>query len=214
MTDYDYIEITSGPRYVRSHRYHHGQRQYRARHPENCARVTVDEWNDVVDRERTARSTHDTLKRHNHSLKADLTAIFDENQRLRSSRRDLQSEVEKLRVSYTSRVDDDTNLSARLRRRMTDLRAEVDTRDLALRDLRREKDFADRRVRIMSRTITDQGAELTHLEDELARMKRIHKRDRRDLGVQTEAARDAWGFAGGLQRRLSDYRSFPFRSWY
>ncbi|KAI3340518.1 hypothetical protein F4824DRAFT_497477 [Ustulina deusta] len=202
MPEYDYVKITSPPRFQRSqsfshhHHHHHRPRHARARCPENCACVSVDHWNDAVERER--------------SLKDELRIVCQENQRLQSSKRGLQAEVDQLR----GHLSHDGDAAAKLRRRVAALKAEVEAKDAALRELQKEKEVADIRVRELSVTVSNQGAELTQLEDDAVRMRRAHQKDQYDLGVRIDEARRAWGMVSDLQRRLRDCRLFPWRPGY
>ncbi|KAI1352866.1 hypothetical protein F5Y01DRAFT_278870 [Xylaria sp. FL0043] len=212
MPEYDYIKFTStSPRFVRSQSFHHHHRPRQhartgTRCREDCACVSVEDWNDMVERERSARSTNESLARDNRTLKADLRAVYADNQRLQSAKRELQDEVDALRR------DDD--VVSKFRRRMAALKAELDGKDLALQQLSKDKELADIRVRELSQTVSDQGAEIAKLEDDNALLKKIHKRDQHNLGVQTEKTNEAWSMVSELQRRLSDCRPFRFRPRY
>ncbi|KAI0465633.1 hypothetical protein F4859DRAFT_375367 [Xylaria cf. heliscus] len=202
MPEYDYIKIsTSGePRFVRSHSFshHHRPRHIRSRCPDNCACVSLDEWNSLIERERSARSANDSLLRENRSLKSELHTTYKENRRLQGNNRGLQGEAEELK----GHISRDENNAAKLHRKIAALKAEVDSKDLALHDLKKDKDIADIRVRELSQTVTDQSTETARLEDEVALLNRMRKKDQYDLGVRTEEVREAWSLVRDLQRQL------------
>ncbi|RYC56697.1 hypothetical protein CHU98_g9508 [Xylaria longipes] len=215
MPDYEHIKIsTSGePRFVRSHSFSHHHRPHyiRPRCPENCACVTLEEWNNLVERERSTRAANESLTRENRTLKSDTHAVHKDNRRLQASNRELQDEIDQLKAHH-SRDEDNT---AKFRRRMAAMKAEVENKDLALLDLKKDKDLADIRVRELSQTVTDQSMEITQLKDDVVLYRRIHKKDQYDLGVRTEEVSEAWSLVRDLQRRLRKCRDpFPFRRRY
>ncbi|KAI1165924.1 hypothetical protein F5B18DRAFT_135439 [Nemania serpens] len=202
MPEYDYIKIsTSGlPRFVRSQSFshHHRPRHFRAtRCPDNCACVTLDDWTALVERERTTHAANRTLKN-------DLRAAYDETRRL-------QDEVAQLK-GRSSREED---VAAKFRRRLAELKAEVDDKEHALHDLRKAKDLADIRVRELTQTVTNQGVEVSQLADDVERLGRALKKDQHDLGVRTEEAREAWSLVSELRRQLRRCRDpLAFRRRY
>ncbi|KAI8955139.1 hypothetical protein F4801DRAFT_376505 [Xylaria longipes] len=215
MPDYERIKIsTSGePRFVRSHSFSHHHRPHyiRPRCPENCACVTLEEWNNLVERERSTRAANESLTRENRTFKSDTHAVHKDNRRLQASNRELQDEIDQLKAHH-SRDEDNT---AKFRRRMAAMKAEVENKDLALLDLKKDKDLADIRVRELSQTVTDQSMEITQLKDDVVLYRRIHKKDQYDLGVRTEEVSEAWSLVRDLQRRLRKCRDpFPFRRRY
>ncbi|KAI0534777.1 hypothetical protein GGR58DRAFT_504953 [Xylaria digitata] len=189
MHEYDYYEFSlsgSPRRYTRSQSFsHHNQpRRTRIRCPEACAGISVDTYNDLYSRERKAVSHNESLMRENKSLKNDYRVVYQQN-------RDLRVELNQLKGRYS--LDEDT--LPKLRRRITGLKADLDSRELTLRDLREQKDLADTRIRTLSETVSRQGAEITGLGDDVARLRRIHKRDQRDLG-------EAWNLVHDLKRQV------------
>ncbi|KAI1197069.1 hypothetical protein F5X97DRAFT_194518 [Nemania serpens] len=215
MPEYDYFKFsTSGlPRFVRSqsfshnHNHHHRPRHSRAaaRCPDNCACVTLDDWTALSERERLAHAASEKLARDNRSLKSDLRAAYDETRRL-------QDEVAQLR-GRASRDEDVA--AAKFRRRLAELKAEVDDKERALRDLGRAKDLADVRVRELTQTVTDQGVEVSQLADDVERLGRALKKDQLELGVRKEEAREAWSLVNELRRQLRRCRDpLAFRRRY
>ncbi|KAI1170314.1 hypothetical protein F4777DRAFT_569622 [Nemania sp. FL0916] len=201
MPEYDYFKIsTSGrPHFARSRSFSHHHRprhshthtHARTQCPENCACVTLEDWNALLEDNRT--------------LKADLRGVSVELQRARE-------EGERLRKTHGLH---DEEFAARFRRRIAGLKAEVDNKELELRDLGKAKDHADVRVRELSQTVSDQAGEIATLEDSLARLGRAHQKDQHALGVRTEEAREAWSLVGELRRQLRKCRDpLPFRRRY
>ncbi|KAI0113668.1 hypothetical protein GGR51DRAFT_20311 [Nemania sp. FL0031] len=190
MPLYDYVEISTERPRRSSFSHYHRPRHVRPRCPDNCARVSLDEYNSSVENERTLRALNQKLT--------------DENNYLRTGNQELQDKVNHLRV-YHSRDE-------KHRRRIESLRAEVENKERALRSLEREKELADIRVRELSQTVTDQGLEINALEDKLERSKRIHKQDQNELGVRNEELREAWSLVKDLRRQLHRCRE-PFSSF-
>ncbi|KAI1305432.1 hypothetical protein F5Y03DRAFT_151875 [Xylaria venustula] len=179
MPEYDYVRYTtSRPMRSQSFSQHHNARHTRPRCRENCACVSIDDWNDMVERERTARQTIEALTRDKRKKQL------------------LQAEVDELR-----------GIDKLQRRTIADLETE-------LRKETKEKDHLDKRVREMSQTVSDQGDEIAQLEDEVERLRRAHKKDKRELGEQTERAREAWSVVSDLRRQLRDFHPFSFRPRY
>lgn len=146
--------------------------------------------------------------RENRTLKSDTHSTYKDNRRLLSSNRELQDEVDQLKGQHS-------DTTAKLRRRIAALKAEVDSKDLALHDMKKGKDLADIRVRELSQTVTDQATELEQVKDDYTLLSRMHKKDHHDLGVRTEEAREAWSLVRDLQRQLRKSRdAFPFRRRY
>ncbi|KAI1184946.1 hypothetical protein F5B17DRAFT_58028 [Nemania serpens] len=215
MPEYDYIKIsTSGlPRFVRSQSFshHHHHHNHHPRHharatrcPDDCACVTLDDWTALVERERTAHAANEKLARENRSLKSDLRAAYDETRRL-------QDEVAQLK-GRSSREED---IAAKFRRRLAELKAELDDKEHALHDIRKAKDLADIRVRELTQTVTNQGVEVSQLADDVERLGRALKKDQHDLGVRTEEAREAWSLVSELRRQLRRCRDpLAFRRRY
>ncbi|KAI0403423.1 hypothetical protein F4802DRAFT_571325 [Xylaria palmicola] len=223
LPEYDHVKITAPGRshFVRSHSFshHHRPRFGWTRCPEDCARVSLGEWNDLIERERGARSADESLARENRTLKSDLRTMYQETRRLDGRNRELQAEVNELRAHYhhyphyhhpRDDGDDDDVAAARFRRRVAALRAEVDGKERALRDLRKEKELVDVRVRELTQTVTDQGAEISQLAEDVERLRRSRKKDRHELGVRAEAVREAWSLVDDLRRQLRRYRDSPF----
>jgi chromosome segregation ATPase len=204
MPGYDYIKIStsSHPHFVRSQSFshHHRPRQHiRVRCPDNCASVPAEDWSNLVERERNARSANDTLTRENRSLKSDLRAAVQENRRLQDRNQELQDTVEQL-TRHHSRDD---NITAKLRRRLADFKAEVNDKDHIIHELKKEKDLADIRVRELSHTVSCQATEITQLDDEVKALNHIHKKEQHELGVRTEKVKEAWSLIDDLRRQLS-----------
>ncbi|KAI1123500.1 hypothetical protein F5Y10DRAFT_51892 [Nemania abortiva] len=194
MPSYEYVEIpTAGHSRSRSFSYYRPLHHVRPRCPDNCARVSLDDYNILVESERNARVANDRLAR--------------ENRRLQVSNQDLQDRVDQSR-GHHSREE-------KMRRKIEVLRLELEAKDLELRDLKKEKDLADIRVRELSQTVTDQNLEIDRLEDEIRSLKHVHKKDKHALGERlgerTEQWRQARALVEDLQRQLQRYRE-PFFS--
>ncbi|KAI0503246.1 hypothetical protein F5B22DRAFT_558971 [Xylaria bambusicola] len=178
MPEYEYVRRSPSP-FIRSRSfsYQTRPRHCRLRCPENCACVSVEEWNELAINERTARESADNLR-------TELRATSRENNRLQATKRELQAELEQLR-GHGDAV-------AKFKRRMAKLAAEVE-------GLRKEKEVADIRIREISQTVTDKNLEIDQLQEENRQLARIHKRDKQET-------REAWKLVTDLQRRLHDCR--------
>ncbi|KAF2967362.1 hypothetical protein GQX73_g6194 [Xylaria multiplex] len=197
MPEYDYYEFSlsgSPRRYTRSQSfsYHNQPRSTRLRCPENCAAISVDTYNDLYGRERKAVSHNESLLRENRTLKNDYRVVYQQNQ-------DLRGELNDLKGRYSR----DDNILPKLRRRITSLKEDLDIKELTLRDLRLEKDRADIRIRTLTGTVRRQNDEISGLGDDLACLRRTHKKDQHDLGVRDEEVKR-------LRRRLGCREPFYF----
>ncbi|KAK6225871.1 hypothetical protein QIS74_01918 [Colletotrichum tabaci] len=117
-----YLETSPDGRYQfvslkRSRSHHHDRRHHHHHDPQppspspppphrccrdDCAHVTREEWNDLVERERKLREVNDGLARENYSLKCNLQASNNEGQRLSGLVTALQAENQLLREEIAS----------------------------------------------------------------------------------------------------------------
>ncbi|TKW53902.1 hypothetical protein CTA1_8162 [Colletotrichum tanaceti] len=96
--------------YDRRHHHHHHDPQPPSPPPppphrccrDDCAHITREEWNDLVERERKLREVNDCLARENYSLKCNLQASNNEGQRLSGLVTALQAENQLLREEIAS----------------------------------------------------------------------------------------------------------------
>ncbi|TQN73279.1 hypothetical protein CSHISOI_02203, partial [Colletotrichum shisoi] len=98
--------------YDRRHHHHHHHHDPQPPSPspppphrccrDDCAHVTREEWNDLVERERKLREVNDGLARENYSLKCNLQASNNEGQRLSGLVTALQAENQLLREEIAS----------------------------------------------------------------------------------------------------------------
>lgn len=73
---YDYVEITTSPRFGRSRTFthHHHPPSSRPRCPPTCASITLETWNTHLEHQRQTRSENRTLRTSSHRHQADLDA--------------------------------------------------------------------------------------------------------------------------------------------
>ncbi|KAI1337608.1 hypothetical protein F5Y15DRAFT_149053 [Xylariaceae sp. FL0016] len=164
------VDIGRG-RFVRSqsfshhHRHHH---HHRPRCPEDCARVTVEQWNGLCRKEGEFRAINKTLQAENQTLKAELEAALHDNRRLAEQDRLLRCENDDLRRALSA---DGDSVEA-FRRRITVLTAELQRRDDELRRSGRDKTYLETRVRTLSETLGLKHDENSKLRREIREGKR------------------------------------------
>ncbi|KAI1358138.1 hypothetical protein F5Y08DRAFT_126633 [Xylaria arbuscula] len=195
MPEYEYIRRTPSPRFIRSHSFSYQTRPRfcRLRCPENCACVSLDDWNELSQRERSAREKVEKLR-----------GAHAENRRLKQ-------QLEELSSSHRLR---DTEEGVKARRRMTALRADLENKNVELHDLRRDKEVADIRVREISQTLTDKNMEIDDLTEKNRQLARANRGYKHDLEARAKEARNAWDIVGELRRQLRGFQHpFSFRSY-
>ncbi|KAI0205557.1 hypothetical protein F4808DRAFT_237920 [Astrocystis sublimbata] len=160
MADYGRIKITTyEPQYMRSHSFSHRHRPHRTRLrcPENCACVGIEEWDDLVVREQSARAANDRLMRENRVLKR-------ENQRLLDQ--------------LPSREDE---IASKFRRKIIGLKTDLERKDSVLHGLEKDGDLANRRIRELTKTVKDQSDENTQLQDRIDALDSHRRKDQSAL---------------------------------
>ena len=91
---YEYVRRVPSPRFTRSRSFSYHTRprfsspsssssSCRLPCPDSCACVTIDDWNDLSQRERESRERADKLRHDNRRLKEDLAALRDDTHRRR-----------------------------------------------------------------------------------------------------------------------------------
>ncbi|KAI5925981.1 hypothetical protein F4810DRAFT_618246 [Camillea tinctor] len=166
----EYVRITSSgrPQFVRSHSFshhhHHHRTRYVPRCPENCAAVTVEQWDTVCAQNTALQDTNGVLTRDKESLKAELAGAAQELARLRDTNARLDSEL----------LD--------LRRRPAGERERLE----------REVGVLNVRVRELSRTVDVKDAEITNAVTALKGWRRrcedLERRYERELHHHHRAA--------------------------
>ncbi|KAI0602379.1 hypothetical protein F4775DRAFT_602341 [Biscogniauxia sp. FL1348] len=157
----EYVRITSSgrPQFVRSHSFshhhHHHRTRYVPRCPENCAAVTVEQWDGLVEQNKGLAESNAALAREKDSLKTELQASGQEASRLRDANAHLHREVHELRQRPNNSEEVE-----RFRRRVAALKHEVGERDAAVARLERDVGVLNVRVRELSRTVDDKDAEI------------------------------------------------------
>lgn len=86
----------------RSHHHHHDHHGHHGHHHRDCANVTVEEWENLVERERNLREVNDSLSRENSTLKTNLYNGDAELRRLQALVPHLQRENNALRSDNES----------------------------------------------------------------------------------------------------------------
>ncbi|KAI1146926.1 hypothetical protein F4825DRAFT_455975 [Nemania diffusa] len=162
---------------------------------DNCARVSPAEWNNLIAQERSARTANAKLAREN---------------------QDLQAKIDRLRSAPPPPPPQRDDKLLRRRAAAADaLRAELEGKELDLRALQKENDVLKIRVRELTETVRIQNDEATAWESQIRRSNRAHSKDRRELGVKAEEAREAWNLVDDLRRQLRRCRDpLSFRGRY
>ncbi|KAI5863567.1 hypothetical protein GGS23DRAFT_540082 [Durotheca rogersii] len=158
---------------------HHRHNHYQPRCFDNCAGVSVEEWNEVCQRNKTTSGSHEALTRENETLKYENETLRDnnralkednktlrddnlalkdaletsaeENKRLQAGAETLVSELEGLRLARSR----DSESSERYRRRVAALKADVEGQARELERRGRENGTLSARVRVLTETVSD-----------------------------------------------------------
>ncbi|KAI1471766.1 uncharacterized protein F4812DRAFT_191471 [Daldinia caldariorum] len=134
-----------------SHHHDHRTRyQYRSRCFDGCAEIPLEKWNSMREQKKDLMERNDVLTRENQALKNDLQASTQENSRLLSHNQQMIEEIEELRRTRNL----DAEATERFRRRVQALKLEVEQKDRDLLDLRRNNDTLNKRVGVMTETIS------------------------------------------------------------
>ncbi|KAI1076446.1 hypothetical protein F5B20DRAFT_325627 [Whalleya microplaca] len=160
-----YISTTTSdrPAFVRSrshsfshhHHGHHHWHHHRDRCFEDCAGVTIEQWNSLYNENKDYRTRNETLLRENQTLKADL----QDNHRLHVINQQLANEVEDLKRSLSN----DNSHTDKFRRRVADLKDEVDKKERHIHHLEKDNGILNARVREITRTMSDLQHEISEL---------------------------------------------------
>ncbi|KAI1506371.1 hypothetical protein F5X99DRAFT_422986 [Biscogniauxia marginata] len=215
----EYVRITPSGRqqFVRSHSFshhhhHHHRSRYLPRCPDNCASISVEQWEKLCDQNKDLFSLKEALTRENETLKNEVQAVNTENIRLRELNQQLDGEVHELRRAL-SRDGDNTD---RFRRRVAALKAELDQKEHALRHLEKENATLGVRVRELTRTVTDQGDEIAALLGWKRRcedFERRYEKARRSLADHAAELKE-YKIVIDEQRYVRRRDSVPRRHWY
>ncbi|KAI1403525.1 hypothetical protein F4819DRAFT_484600 [Hypoxylon fuscum] len=145
------------------HDHHHHRHHFRTRCFDNCAGISLEQWNSLCEQEKTLIASNDTLTRENQTLKGDLQASTQENTRLLAYNQQLADEVDGLRRSHSH----DGENTERFRRRVAALRTEVESKDREVHRLERDNDTLATRVRVLSQTVSDHARRIADMSAKL-----------------------------------------------
>ncbi|CAJ2511304.1 Uu.00g069290.m01.CDS01 [Anthostomella pinea] len=213
----EFVRVTpSGQRqFVRSqsfsHHQHHSRPHYRPRCPDNCACVTIEQWDNLCDQNRNFLSVNETLTRENRTLKSDLQALNQEVHRLRVFNQQIIDEVQELKRHPT----DEDNVG-RYRRRVAELKTEVSGKDHDIRRLEKENGNFKIRVRTLTETVTGKDREIekltslchdwkrdsNHWKERSAEFERRYVKSKRALFTCTTNLRDAMALVEELRHTI------------
>ncbi|KAL7624130.1 hypothetical protein AAE478_005687 [Parahypoxylon ruwenzoriense] len=145
------------------HRYH-----YRTRCFDSCAGISLEQWNILCEQNKNFVASNETLTRDNQTLKSDLEASNQENQRLHAFNQQMIDEVGELRRSRSR----DSENSERFRRRVAALKTEVDNKDKEIERLEKENTTLSARVRVLTQTVSDGAQRIVELTASLSRWRK------------------------------------------
>ncbi|KAI1439065.1 hypothetical protein GGR50DRAFT_221539 [Xylaria sp. CBS 124048] len=167
---------------------HHRPNPARPRHS-----GTVD-WSDLVESERNLRYVNGFLAHDNEMLKTDLYAIHEENRRLRREVKSLrQNPIDPAhwRPAGAGATPAAEVPTAQSHHRETALQAELDAKNLALRDQKKKRHLADIRVRELTQTVTLQNVEIDRLKYEKSQLLQSRRKNRDEIAILREQLREA-----------------------
>ncbi|KAI6085601.1 hypothetical protein F4821DRAFT_146031 [Hypoxylon rubiginosum] len=142
---------------------HHHRHHYRTRCFDNCAGISLDQWNTLCNQNTTLIKDNDALTRENETLKSDLQATTQENGRLLAYNQQMIDEIEGLRRSHSH----DGENSERFRRRVAALKTEVEKKDREIHRLEKENDTFAKRVRVLTQTVSDHARRIADMTTDL-----------------------------------------------
>ncbi|EFQ35196.1 hypothetical protein CGRA01v4_01282 [Colletotrichum graminicola] len=196
---YQFVSLKRSRSYHDRRHHHHRHRQEPQPQPQpqppthhccrdDCAHVSREDWNGLVERERKLREVNDVLTRENYSLKCDLQASNTEGQRLSGLATTLQAENQLLReenASLRCSIENSGGNAAKYLRDLERVRSK-------LAKVERERDGLVARVRELSRHahhgVSERIEELRRLvstwERKFDAVEDHNKRLRRDLDAQ------------------------------
>ncbi|KAK1965796.1 hypothetical protein LY78DRAFT_81282 [Colletotrichum sublineola] len=232
-----YLETSPDGRYQyvsfkRSRSYHHDRRHHHHHHDhqpqpqpqpqppphrccrDDCAHVSREDWDGLVERERKLREANDALTRENYSLKCDLQAANNEGQRLSGLATAMQAENQLLREENASLRSTIENSGGNIAKYLRDLER-VKSK---LAKVERERDGLLARVRELSRHahhgLSERIEELKRLvstwERKFDAVDDHNKRLRRDLEAQRSFIADQSAKIRVYERVLRKYGFVPF----
>ncbi|KAI0010500.1 hypothetical protein F4779DRAFT_616468 [Xylariaceae sp. FL0662B] len=206
--------------FVRAHSFshhhsHHHRHHHRERCFDDCAGVSVEQWNNLCDENKNFITRNEALSRDNQTLKTDLQATNQENHRLRVYNQQLASEVEDLRRSLSS----DGENADRFRRRLADLRAEADKKEKTIQHLEKDNGILNARVRELTRTVSDGAQRISDLAPWRKRcedlqavyedLKRRYEKARRLLAERTADLRESDAIVDEQRNIIRRHHSRP-----
>ncbi|KAI0181604.1 hypothetical protein GGR52DRAFT_45529 [Hypoxylon sp. FL1284] len=170
------------------HDYDHHRYHYRTRCFENCAGISLEQWNTLRGQNKSLMSDNETLTRENQALKTDLQTTSQENGRLVAYNQQMMEEIEGLRRSRSH----DSDNSERFRRRVAALKTEVESKNKSIHHLEKENNTLAKRVGVLTQTVSDHAkrisdatADLIKLEGWYDNLKSKYEKVRRVLASQT-----------------------------
>ncbi|KAK1999754.1 hypothetical protein LX36DRAFT_655175 [Colletotrichum falcatum] len=231
-----YLETSPDGRYQfvslkRSRSYHHDRRHHHHHYDprpqpqpapqphrccrDDCAHVSREDWNNLVERERKLREANDVLTRENYTLKCDLQASNNEGQRLSGLATTLQAENQLLReenASLRCSIENSGGNAAKYLRDLERARSK-------LAKVERERDGLVARVKELSRHahhgLSERIEELMRLvstwERKFDAVEDHNKRLRRDLEAQRSYIADQAAKVRAYERILRRHGFVTFQ---
>ncbi|KAI1389009.1 uncharacterized protein F4822DRAFT_429623 [Hypoxylon trugodes] len=208
-----YIRTSPTSRRTNSYHFHHDHRDhshshrhhYRTRCFDNCAGISLEQWNTLCDQNKSVLASNEALTCENQTLKNDLSTSNAENARLVACNQQLGDEIEGLRRS----LDRGEN-AERFRRRVAALRAEVGGKEKDVHRL--EKDNASlvkenatltTRVKVLTETVSGLFGFERLYED----FKERYEKARRLLAARTKELDESNALVDEQRRMLRRYET-------
>ncbi|KAI1372243.1 hypothetical protein F4677DRAFT_268700 [Hypoxylon crocopeplum] len=217
MFEYRVRTTASGrPQFLRSYSFshhdnHHHHRHHRTRCFDNCAGIALEDWNSLCEQNKDFIARNETLTRENQTLKGDLRTSNQERDRLFTYSQQLKDEIDGLRRSYSH----DGDRAARFSRRVADLSTEVEKKDRDIRRLEKNNTILDKRVHVLSDTVSEKNQEISDLASELLGWQRRYEKARRMLEIRTRELDERNLFVDEQHRMICHLKStLPSRPRY
>ncbi|KAI1136822.1 hypothetical protein F5Y05DRAFT_415073 [Hypoxylon sp. FL0543] len=197
MFEYRIKSFPSGrQQFVRSSSFHdhHHRHHYRTRCFDNCAGISLEQWNGLCEQNKAFIASNEALTRENQSLKSDLQAAALENASLATHNKELVEEVVSLRRSHSH----DGETAERFRRRIAALRTELDGKEREIHHLDRENKTLATRVRVLTETVSG----MYNWEREAERLRALLEKTRRLLSARNRELNESEAVVEEQRRRL------------
>ncbi|KAI1411245.1 hypothetical protein F5Y13DRAFT_64541 [Hypoxylon sp. FL1857] len=192
-----YVRSTSFHDHHDPNHHHHHRHHYRTRCFDNCAGISLEQWNSLCDQNKAVIASNESLTRENQSLKSELQATTQERNQLVADNRLLADEVDSLRRSH-SHSHHDGEAAERFRRRIAALKTELDNQDRLVSRLEKENATLSTRVRVLTETVSG----YFNWQREAERLQSLLEKTRRALSARNRELNESEAVVEEQRRRL------------